>query len=64
VNSVEQVSISPTFYEQLLHQNPFGKKLQTQTVSTQKLREKLSYEEAAHKILVKLTQVTKVHYQI
>jgi hypothetical protein len=28
------VSISPTFYEQLLHQNPFAKKLQTQIVST------------------------------
>jgi hypothetical protein len=28
------VSISPTFYEQLLHQNPFTKKLQTQIVST------------------------------
>jgi hypothetical protein len=31
---VELVSISPTFYEQLLHQNPFAKKLQTQIVST------------------------------
>jgi hypothetical protein len=29
-----QVSISRTFYEQLLHQNPFAKKLQTQIVST------------------------------
>jgi len=29
-----QVSISPTFYEQLLCQNPFAKKLQTQFVST------------------------------
>jgi hypothetical protein len=28
------VSISPTFYEQLLHQNPFAKKLETQIVST------------------------------
>jgi hypothetical protein len=28
------VSISPTFYEQLLRQNPFAKKLQTQIVST------------------------------
>jgi hypothetical protein len=33
-----QVSISPAFYEQLLHQNPFTKKLQTQIVSTEKLR--------------------------
>jgi hypothetical protein len=30
----EQVSISPTFYEQLYHQNPFAKILQTQIVST------------------------------
>ncbi len=29
-----QVSISPTFYEQLLRQNPFTKKLQTQIVNT------------------------------
>ena len=28
------VSILPTFYEQLLRQNPFAKKLQTQIVST------------------------------
>jgi hypothetical protein len=28
------VSISRTFYEQLLRQNPFTKKLQTQIVST------------------------------
>ena len=28
------VSISPTFYKQLLRQNPFAKKLQTQIVST------------------------------
>jgi hypothetical protein len=27
-------SISPTFYEQLLRQNPLAKKLQTQIVST------------------------------
>jgi len=29
-----QVSNSPTFYEQLLRQNPFAKELQTQIVST------------------------------
>jgi hypothetical protein len=28
------VSISPTFYEQLLRQNPFAKKLQTKILST------------------------------
>jgi hypothetical protein len=32
--SVGQVSISPTFYEQLLRQIPFAKKLQTQIVRT------------------------------
>jgi hypothetical protein len=31
---VGQVSNSPIFYEQLLRQNPFAKKLQTQIVST------------------------------
>jgi hypothetical protein len=49
------VSISPTFYEQLLRQNPFAKKLQTQIVSGEKLGKKLLYEKAARKILVKLT---------
>ena len=49
------MSISPTFYEQLLRQNSFDKKLQTQFLSTEKMRKKLSYEKAARKILVKLT---------
>ncbi len=49
------MSISPTFYEQLLRLNPFAKKLQTQIVSTEKLRKKLTYAKAARKILVKLT---------
>jgi hypothetical protein len=44
------VSNSPAFYELLLRQNPFAKKLQTQIASTLKLRKKLSYEKAAHKI--------------
>jgi hypothetical protein len=48
------VSISPTFYKQLLFQNPFAKKLHTQIVSTEKLHKKLSYEKAPCKILVKL----------
>ena len=58
------VSISPTFYEQLLRQNPFTKKLQIQIVSTQKLRKILSYEKAARKILVKLPpgrQIERLH---
>ncbi len=49
-----QVSISPAFYEQLLHQNPFTKKLQTQLVSTEKLCKWLLHKKAACKILVKL----------
>jgi hypothetical protein len=53
------VSISPTFYEQLLRQNPFAKKLQTQIVSTLKVRKELWYEKAACKILVKLTGIPK-----
>jgi hypothetical protein len=47
------VSISPIFYEQLSHQNPFAKKLKTQIVSTEKWRKKISFEKAASKILVK-----------
>jgi hypothetical protein len=39
-----QVAISPTFYEQLLRQNPFAKKLQTQIVSTLKLCKELWYD--------------------
>ncbi len=54
------MSISPTFYEQLLRQNPFAKKLQAQIVSTLMLRKELLYEKAAHKILVKLTPVVSV----
>jgi hypothetical protein len=51
-----QVSISPTFYEQLLCQNPFAKKITNPNckhmITAQK---KLSYEKAVCKILVKLT---------
>jgi hypothetical protein len=32
--AADQVSISPTFHEQLLRQNSFAKKVQTQIVST------------------------------
>jgi hypothetical protein len=63
-NTGPQVSISPTFYEQLLRQDPFAKKLQTQIVSTQKLRKELWYEKAAHKILVKLTVIPKLFTQL
>ncbi len=63
-NFDHQVSISPTFYEQLLHQNPFTKKLQTQIVSTQKVRKELWYEKAVCKILVKLTVIPKLFAQL
>jgi hypothetical protein len=43
------VSISPTFYEQLFRENPFTKKLQTQIVSTEKLRKNIRMK----KLLVK-----------
>jgi hypothetical protein len=45
-----QVSISPTFYEQLLHQIPFAKKLQTQFSSIQKVRKELWYEKCMQNI--------------
>ena len=50
-------SISPTLYEQLFRQFTNAKKLQTQTVSTEKLRKTLSYQNSwsDHKMLVKLT---------
>ena len=51
------LAISPTIYQQLLRQCPFPKKLQTQTVRTEKLHETLSNEKPARKMLVKLTPV-------
>ena len=48
-------SISPTFYEQLLCQFPYAKKVQTLNVSTEKLLKRLLYEKDARKMLVKLT---------
>jgi hypothetical protein len=47
--------ISPTFYEQLLRQFSFNKKLQSQTVNRGKLCKTLSYKKDGHKMLVKLT---------
>jgi len=43
------------FYEQLLRQYSFDKKLQGQTVIREKLRKALSYEKCANKMLMKLT---------
>ena len=48
-------SISTTFYNQLVRQFPFSKKLQTQTVSTEKLHKKhFRMKKLHHKMLVKL----------
>jgi hypothetical protein len=51
------MSIPPTFYLQLLRQNPSAKKLQAQVGSTETLHKKLSYKKAVNKILVKLTKM-------
>jgi hypothetical protein len=55
------VSISLIFYEQILRQNPFAKKLQPQIESTEELRKKLSYKKAAHTILVNMTPSLKAY---
>jgi len=49
------LSISPTSYVQLLRQYSFTKKLQSQTVSREKLNKALSYKKVARKMLVKWT---------
>jgi hypothetical protein len=50
-----QVSISPTFYEQLLCQNPFAKNYKLKLWAHKSSAKKLWYKNAAHKILVILT---------
>jgi len=50
------LSISPTFYEQLLCQYSLAKNLQSQTVSREMLQKTLLYKKAGHKMLVTLTQ--------
>jgi len=50
------LSISSTFKEQLLRQYSNAKKVQSQTVSKERLCSALFYNKAAHKMLVKLTQ--------
>ena len=49
------VSISSTFYEQLLRQYPCAENLQSQTASTKILWRKIIGAKAAHKMLMKLT---------
>jgi len=50
-----KLTISSTFYEQLLRRYSFAKKLQSQTVTREKLCESLSYEKVLRKMLVNLT---------
>jgi hypothetical protein len=47
--------ISPAFYEQLLRQYSFVKKLQSQSEIREKLGKTLSYEKGARKLVVKWT---------
>jgi len=47
--------ISPAFYEQLLRQYSFAKKLQRQIEIREKLCKTLSYEKGARKLVVKWT---------
>jgi len=49
------LSISSTFYEQLLGQYFCAKKLQSQTVIREKHFKTLLFKKAAHKLLMKLT---------
>jgi len=44
-------SISPTFYEQLMHPYSFDKKIQSKTVIREKLRKALSYKKVRIKCL-------------
>ena len=53
--SVQQVLISPTFYEQLLHQYSFAKIIQRQTLCREKLLKTLLNKKSVRKILMKLT---------
>jgi hypothetical protein len=49
------MSISSTFYEQLLRQYSFAKIIQSQTVLREKLSKALSYKKGMPKMLIKMT---------
>jgi len=51
-----QVSISSTFYEQLLSQYSFVKKSQSQTTTRKKMCKALLYKKGSSKTLMKLTR--------
>jgi len=54
--SAVKVSISSTFYTQLLRRYSFAKKLQSQAVMIEKMRKAILYEKGVSKMLMKLTQ--------
>jgi len=47
-------SISPKFYEQILQQHSFAKKIQSQNEIREKLHQALLYEKGSSKMLIKL----------
>jgi len=47
--------MSSTFYDQLMHQYSFAKKIQSQTIIREMLRKALWYENVSSKMLMKLT---------
>ncbi len=59
------LSISSTFYEQLLRQYSSAKKLQSQIVTREKLRETLSNKKGTLIMLMKLTPIVTIYeYEI
>ena len=51
-----QGSFSSSFYKHLLRHNSFDKKIQSQTVTREKLLKVLPYEKATRNMMMKLTQ--------
>ena len=56
VKWTQGVNFTPTFYEQILHQFPCAKNLQTKTKSKEKLHKMLLLGKSARKMLAKLTR--------
>jgi len=54
------VKISSKFYKQLLREFSCGKKLQSQTVTGEKLSKTLQYKKGLSKMLMKLTPVVEI----
>ena len=60
VKLTDQVSISSTFYAQLLRQYPCAEKLQSQTASTKNFRRKIIGAKTARKMMLKLTDLRRI----